>query len=110
MDPVSKFHWYKSFYVPKDGIKPFPNELKLIIKFILPERWSKNNGREKMSPLTRAIVTDIKDELDAVKDILVESKVKHDLPAYIYVEHDFELRSLLPKKVDELESLLAIYH
>ena len=113
MDPVSKFHWYKSFYVPKDGIKPFPNELKLVIKFILPEEWNKIrntccNGKEKMSPLVRAVVTDVKDELDAVKDILVESKVKYGLPAYIYVEPDFELRSLLPERIDELEQLLAI--
>lgn len=110
MDPVSKFHWYKSFYVPKDGINPLPNDLKLVIKFVLPEKWSeiKNNGKKKMSPLVRAVVTDVKDELDAVKDILVESKVKYGLPAYIYVEPDFELRSLLPERIDELEQLLAI--
>jgi translation initiation factor 2B subunit (eIF-2B alpha/beta/delta family)/predicted transcriptional regulator len=106
MDPISKSHWYKSFYVA--GVELLPDELELSIKFILPERWSKNNGKEKMSPLVRTIMTDIRDELDAVKDILVKSKVKYSLPAYMRVTYDFKLTPLLPKEIDELESLLAI--
>ena len=104
MDPVSKFHWYKSFYV--SGIESSPDELKLTIKFVLPEEWK--NKEEKIFPLIRAIETDIRDELDAMKDILMESKVKYDLPAYIYVDHSFKLTPLTSQEVDELESLLAI--
>lgn len=106
MDPISKSHWYKSFYVA--GIELSPKELKLTIKFTLPEKWSKNNGKEKMAPLVRTIMADIRDELDAVKDILVEGKVKYDLPAYVHVTYDFKLTPLLPREIDELESLLAI--
>lgn len=104
MDPISKFNWYRSFYVSK--IESSPTELKLTIKFVLPQEWK--DKEEKMSPLVRAIETDLRDELDAVKDILIEGKVKYDLPAYIYVDHSFELTPLTPQELDELESLLAI--
>jgi len=104
MEPVSKFHWYKSFYVSE--IKAEPDDLKLTIKFMLPREWIKNN--EKMNPLINSVEIDIKDEIDAVKDILIKAKIKKNLPAYIYVDHDFKLTPYIEEEVDALDSLLAI--
>jgi translation initiation factor 2B subunit (eIF-2B alpha/beta/delta family) len=104
MEPVSKFHWYKSFYVSE--IRPSPEDLKLTIKFALPREWI--NNTKKMDPLIRSIERDILDEIDAVKDILIKAKIKHQLPAYIYIDHDFKLTPFMPEEVASLDSLLAI--
>ena len=70
MDPVSKYHWFKSFFV--ESVKPSEEEekkFKIIIKFKKPLEGD-GNVEKDMSPLVDILNTELRDELDAIKDIV----------------------------------------
>lgn len=108
MDPVSKYHWLKSFFVKDVIIPEGKNErFKIIIVFKKPLDWQRN-AEEDMSPLVDTLLTELRDELDAVKDILMEGQIKYNLPAYIDLDYKFDPVALTDDEKADLYDLLAI--
>ena len=105
MDPTSKFHWFKSFYVLDS--EPSENEFLITVKFKKPISWN-GNPEEDMSPLVDVLIAELKDELDSVKSILLEGKLRFGLPAYIDMDSTFERTYMENKRITELYELLAI--
>ncbi len=103
MDPISKYHWFKSFFVG-DVEK---DKFKFIVKFKKPLE-SDEDAEKDMQPLVEILLTELKDELDAVKDILMEGKIKYNLPAYFDISHKFGSVRLTDGEKTELYDLLAI--
>ena len=108
MDPVSKYHWLKSFFVRSIGPSEEKKEgFKIIVEFKKPLEWD-GNAEQDMSPLLEILITELKDELDAVKDILMEGQIKYNLPAYIDIGYKFGSVSLTDNEKADLFDLLAI--
>lgn len=105
MDAVSKFHWFKSFYVIDS--EPSEEEFKITVKFKKPVSWN-GNPEEDMSPLVDVLNTELKDEIDSVKSILLEGKLRLGLPAYIDIDSTFERTYMEEERISELYELLAI--
>ena len=106
MDPVSKYHWLKSFYITYAGPSKKDSH-KLVIKFKKPINWN-GNVEKDLFPLLDIIDTEIKDELDSVKDILVAGNLKYNLPVYTEVETDFNETYLNNDELADLMELLGI--
>ena len=108
MDPVQKYHWLKSFFVR--SVEPSvekTKEFKIIVEFKNPREWD-GDAKKDISPLVEILTTELKDELDAVKDILMEGQIKYNLPAYIDIDYKFGSVSLTDDDKAELFDLLAI--
>jgi len=106
MGPVSKYHWIKSFYVTYAG--PSRKEFqKLIIKFKKPLNWG-GAVEKDLSPLIDIVNTELQDELDSVKEILVAGKLKYNLPVYTEVVADFDTSFLTNDEIADLKELLDI--
>ena len=105
MDPTSKFHWFKSFYVLDS--EPSEKEFKITVRFKKPISWN-GNPEEDMTPLVDVLIAELKDELDSVKSILLEGKLRFGLPAYIDMDSTYERTYMENKRITELYELLAI--
>jgi hypothetical protein len=105
MDPTSKFHWFKSFYVLDS--EPSEKEFKVTVRFKKPISWN-GNPEEDMTPLVDVLIAELKDELDSVKSILLEGKLRFGLPAYIGMDSTFERTYMENTRITELYELLAI--
>lgn len=106
MDPISKYHWFKSFYVI--DAKPSKKERwKLIVKFKKPINYN-GDAEKDLRPLIEIIKTELEDEVDSVKNVLVAGKLKYNLPAYTEVEPEFEVAYLTNDEIAELKELLGI--
>lgn len=106
MDPVAKYHWFKSFFIDYAGPSKYEN-WKLIVKFKKPLKWG-GDPESAMNPLKEVILEELKDELDAIKEILVNGHYKYDLPAYTEVEHYFDEIYLEDDEISNLKELLGI--
>lgn len=107
LDSVSKYHWFKSFYVIYAG--PAEKESrKLILKFKKPLNW-KGNAEIDLLPLEDILYTGLKDEVDSVKSILVDGKLTYNLPVYTEVETGFDETYLKDYEIAELEELLGVF-
>jgi len=105
MDPTSKFHWFKSFYVLDS--EPSEKEFKITVGFKKPISWN-GNPEEDMTPLVDVLIAELKDEMDSVKSILLEGKLRFGLPAYIDMDSTFERTYMEDEHISDLYSLLAI--
>ncbi len=107
MDPVSKYHWFKSFYFA--GF--LAAEPAITVYFKLPlEAPPTPNGTllEAMSPLVKVLTTELRDELDSVKDIFLKGKLRYGLPVYFDVEPSFKAQFLTAAEIAEMTELLSI--
>lgn len=106
MDPVAKYHWFKSFFILYAGPSK-DNPWKIMIKIKKPVSWN-GNAEQDMASLKWVINTELNDELDSIKDILVNGKYKYELPAYTEIEFDFDEVYLSNDEIADLRELLGI--
>lgn len=102
LDPISRFHWFKSKYT--DSIFVSPEEFRITITLKIPEsREYPNRWEQKLEPLKEVLTREVQDELESIKDILS----KGGLSVYLTLECDSVEDPMMSKNdVQQLEELL----
>ncbi|MCK4730890.1 MAG: hypothetical protein KAT65_00400 [Methanophagales archaeon] len=92
MDIESKFHWLKAKYA--DDVSTDPENFKLVITLKQPKAWKDDSKlREDMEPLCTVFIEEIKDEIEQIKEILMQGKLAIYLDVEAKIVSDSEVDS-----------------
>jgi translation initiation factor 2B subunit (eIF-2B alpha/beta/delta family) len=102
LDPVARFHWFKSRYSSKTEVMPERYLVRTTLRAPVPGPSGKDWATE-LEPLQRVLATDIQNELDTVKDILAQGGLTVYLKAECVIGQDDQMDA---DDVEQLGQLL----